>query len=102
MNMRCTYCNTMMVGNGTGVWCPNADCDANVGNPRPHVPQPELPQDYEGQPCDHAWAQSLASVMLTNDHPPGILNLCRCYAALVKGRSPLPSAPPPANLDEGT
>lgn len=43
-----------------------------------------LPEVHGGQPCDHAWAQDLVRVMLTNSNSPGLLNLCRCYQALLE------------------
>ena len=31
------------------------------------------------EPLDYEWAMGLAKVMLTNDHPRGVLNLVRCF-----------------------
>lgn len=98
--MRCTYCGTAMDADPQGrTWCPNGECAANVGNPRDS--RPVLPEIYDGQPCDHAWARKLAHVMLTNTHSPGILNLCRCYQALVEHQGPkaLPSDTGGATLE---
>jgi hypothetical protein len=80
----CTYCNRLMTGDGTGrIWCGNAECPGNVGNPRPtKLKELALPRPVDGKEPDYEWADDLVKVMVTNDNPRGILNLCLCYAQI--------------------
>lgn len=73
LSSNCMYCETAMIGDGKGRWwCPNAQCPANVGNPRPTV-------SSDG---DHASARAFARAMLEQEHGPELLNLCRCYLSV--------------------